>query len=198
MRGGKIMHYKIKFMMFVSFLLLATFWNVGGQTRRSIYSDVKAYKVGDVITIIINEATTSSNKSDTKTSKQNQMNVDNTAGTGFLNFIPGFNATSSSKNQYQGSGQVTTTGQFNSRMSARIQKVLEDGNYLISGTRVIDTNGETQVTEFTGVVRPLDVSPNNTILSSQIADIHIYYKGKGVVEQGHRPGIFTRIINWIL
>lgn len=189
---------KFKFIMVVSFLLFAIFWNIGGQTRRSIYSDIKAYKVGDVITIIINEATTSSNKSNATTSKQNQLSVDNTAGTGFLNFIPGFNAASSSKNQFQGSGQVTTTGQFNSRMSARIQKILEDGNYLISGTRVIDTNGETQVTEFTGVVRPLDISPTNTILSSQMADIHIYYKGKGVIDQGNRPGIFTRIINWIL
>jgi len=125
------------------------------------------------------------------------MSIDNSAGTGFLDFLTGFGAESETQNQFQGNAQVTSSGQFSSTMSVRIQKILEDGNYLISGTRVVDTNGETQVTELTGVVRPLDISSDNTILSSQIADIHVYHKGKGIVEQGHRPGIFTRIINWI-
>jgi len=178
-------------------LLSSIHYGIEAQGMRSIYSDIKAHKIGDVITIIIDEKTTSLNKSDTRTSKQNQMSIDNTAGAGILDFIPGFNAESETENQYEGSGRVTSTGQFASTMSARIQKILEDGNYLISGTRVVDTNGEKQITELTGVVRPLDISSDNTILSSQIADIHVYHKGTGVVEQGHRPGIFTRIINWV-
>ena len=191
------MFNRLKIIITMIFLLSLFHYSIDGQIRRSIFSDIKANKVGDILTIIINEETTSLNRSDASTSKQNQMSVDNTAGAGFLDFIPGFNAESATQNQYQGSGQVRSTGQFNSTMSARIQKVLEDGNYLISGTRVIDTNGESQVTELTGVVRPLDITSDNTILSSQIADIHVYHKGKRVVEQGRRPGIFTRIFNWI-
>ena len=180
-------------------LFLLTFYinNAEGQLRRSIYSDMKAYKVGDIITIVINEQTTSLNRSDTRTSKQNQLEVNSEAGTGFLDFLNPFSANTETQNQYQGTGQITSTGQFNSRMSARIQKVLEDGNYLISGTRVVDTNGEKQITEITGIVRAQDITPTNTVLSSQIADIQVYYKGSGVVNQGNRPGILTRIINWI-
>ena len=191
------MFNKLKIIIVMMFLLSLVHYGIEGQIRRSIYSDIKAHKIGDILTIIINEKTTSLNMADARTSKQNQMSIDNTAGAGILDFLPGFGAESETQNQYQGSGQVTSTGQFSSTMSARIQKVLEDGNYLINGTRVIDTNGETQVTELTGVVRPLDITSDNTILSSQIADIHVYHKGKGVVEQGHRPGIFTRIFNWI-
>ena len=191
------MFYRLNIITIMIILLSLIHYRVEGQGMRSIYSDIKAYKVGDVLTIIVNEKTISSNISDARTSKRNQMNIDNTAGTGILDFIPGFGAESETQNQYQGSGQVTSTGQFTSTMSARIQKILEDGNYLISGARVVDTNGEKQITEITGVVRPRDITPGNTILSSQIADIHIYHKGKGIVEQGHRPGIFTRIINWI-
>jgi len=191
------MFNKLKIIIVMMFLLSLVHYEIAGQIRRSIYSDIKAHKIGDILTIIINEKTTSLNMADARTSKQNQMSVDNTAGAGILDFIPGFGAESETQNQYQGSGQVTSTGQFSSTMSARIQKILEDGNYLIKGTRIIDTNGEKQITELTGLVRPLDISSDNTILSSQIADVQVYYKGKGIVEQGHRPGIFTRIINWI-
>ena len=191
------MFNRLKIIIIIVFLLSLVHYGIEGQIRRSIYSDIKAHKIGDVLTIIISERTTSLNRADARTSKQNQMSIDNTAGTGFLDFLPGFGAESETQNQYQGSGQVTSTGQFSSTMSARIQKILEDGNYLIKGARIIDTNGEKQITELTGVVRPLDISSDNTILSSQIADVQVYYKGKGVVEQGHRPGIFTRIINWI-
>ena len=191
------MFNRLKIIIVMVFLLSLVHYGIEGQIRRSIYSDIKAHKIGDVLTIIISERTTSLNRADARTSKQNQMSIDNTAGTGFLDFLPGFGAESETQNQYQGSGQVTSTGQFSSTMSARIQKILEDGNYLIKGARIIDTNGEKQITELTGVVRPLDISSDNTILSSQIADVQVYYKGKGVVEQGHRPGIFTRIINWI-
>ena len=70
--------------------LSLVYYSTDGQIRRSIFSDIKANKVGDILTIIINEETTSLNRSDASTSKQNQMSVDNTAGAGILDFIPGF------------------------------------------------------------------------------------------------------------
>lgn len=167
------------------------------KLRRSIYSDLKANKIGDVLTIVINEKTTSKNQSNTQTSKQNDLSVNSNAGSGFLDFLPGFGVDSKMKNQYSGSGQISSSGIFTSRMSAQIRKVFENGNYLIRGTRVLDVHGEKQTTEITGIIRPQDLTTNNTILSSQISDIHVYYKGKGVIDQGQRPGLFTRLINWI-
>ena len=188
---------KKKAALYIILLVVFMSYTTMGQLRRSIYSDIKAHKVGDVITIIINEQTTSQNNSDTKTTKQNQLEIDSEAGSGFLNFLNPFSAKTETQNQYQGTGQVSSTGLFNSRMSARVEKVLEDGNYLISGTRVVDSDGEKRITEVSGIVRPMDISPSNSILSSQIANIHIYHRGSGVIEQGHRPGLFTRLINWI-
>lgn len=188
----------LKYFILLSVLCICFFAHRSdGQLRRSIYSDLKANKVGDILTIVIDERTTSQNQSDTRTTKNNELSVNNNAGTGFLDFIPGFGIDSEMENQYSGSGQVTSSGVFTSQMSARISKVLEDGNYLISGTRILDVHGEKQITQITGVVRPHDITSNNTILSSQISDIHVYYKGKGIIDQGHRPGIFTRLINWI-
>ncbi len=183
---------------FLIIFLISIFNNrLEAQIRRSIYSDLKAHKIGDVVTILVNEQTSSANKAETRTSKQNEMGIDNKAGTGFIDFLTGFSASTSSDNQYQGSSQIVTSGQFNASISVRIFKILEDGNFLIKGARVMDVNGEKQVTELTGVVRPQDITSSNTILSSKVADVHIFHKGNGVVEQGHRPGFFTRIINWI-
>ncbi len=188
---------KIKIMILIMFFAAFLGSELKGQIRRSIYSDIKANKVGDIITILISEQTSSANKSETSTRKDNQMQIDNKAGTGFLDFLPGLGASSKSNNRYQGTAQIISSGQFSARISARIQKILEDGNYLIRGVRVLDINGEKLTTEITGVVRPQDITSDNTILSSMIADVQINHIGTGVIQQGNRPGFFTRIINWL-
>ncbi|MFC1558298.1 flagellar basal body L-ring protein FlgH [candidate division KSB1 bacterium] len=187
----------IYFLLFGLLLIVFVSQRADCQLRRSIYSDLKANKVGDVLTIVIDERTTSQNQSNTQTSKQNELSINSNAGTGFLDFLPGFGIDSDMENQYSGSGQVTSSGVFTSQISARITKVLESGNYLIRGTRILDVHGEKQITEITGEIRPHDLTSNNTILSSQISDIHVYFKGKGVIDQGQRPGLFARLINWI-
>ena len=82
-------------------------------------------------------------------------------------------------------------------ISARIIGITEDGNFLIRGSKEVETNGEKVTTVVSGIIRGEDISPNNTISSNLIADASIYHEGKGVVKQGNRPGIFTRLINWI-
>ena len=104
---------------------------------------------------------------------------------------------SKSNNNYQGQGNTSSQEQLSSQLSAVIIQVREDGNLLVRGSREVDVNGEKRITEITGVIRPSDINENNSILSSQIAELQIFHKGKGVVEQGQRPGIVMRLINWI-
>lgn len=163
----------------------------------NLYSDVKAQKIGDVITVLIQESTQSLNQSQTNTSKENALKSQSNAGTGLMKFFPDMSLGHTQSNEYAGTGKVESKGQFTSTMSVIIKDIREDGNYLVMGSKVIDTNGEKTVTQVTGVVRPDDISSDNTLYSSQIADIQIFHSGSGVVEKGHRPGFFTRLINWI-
>jgi len=183
--------------VFAIFYIITTTSTLQAQAKRSLFADVRASRVGDVITIIIDENTRSTNRAQTQTQKSENLSISSEAGTGPLDFIPGFGITNQSSNQFQGQGLTTTQGQFTTTMTAVVEKVLENGNLLIRGVQEVDTNGEKQVTIIEGMIRPEDISQNNTISSLLIANKSIYYHGKGVVHEGNRPGIFTRILNWI-
>ena len=82
-------------------------------------------------------------------------------------------------------------------IAVRVTKVLDNGNLVIEGTKVVEVNDEKGLIKVTGIVRPRDIQPNNMIYSSSIADAQITYSGKGAVNDGHRPGVLARLINWI-
>ncbi|MCL5019752.1 MAG: flagellar basal body L-ring protein FlgH [Patescibacteria group bacterium] len=164
----------------------------------SLFADVKANRVGDIITLVVSENTSSSNLNNTQTDKRAELTMNNQAGTGALkNLIPGFGASSTNRNRFQGTGSVSSNSQLTSRMSTRIVKILENGYYMIEGSKEVETNGEKSTMSVTGIIRPEDIASNNTILSSQVAELQVFLTGKGVSTQGNRPGIFTRILNWI-
>jgi flagellar L-ring protein precursor FlgH len=101
------------------------------------------------------------------------------------------------KNDYSGEGKSSRKGKLKAKMTARITQVLPNGNFLIEGTRIVDVNGERQTTVLTGVIRPQDITPENTVFSYDIADAQISYKGRGSVNTAQRPGIFARFLNWL-
>lgn len=192
----------MKKVSFVIFIICLFTLNIFGQqvyNKRAgnLYADVKARKIGDVITILIQESTQSLNQSQTNTSKENALKSESQAGTGLMKFFPSMSLDHTQSNEFAGTGKVESRGQFSSTMSIIIKDIREDGNYLVMGSKVVDTNGEKTVTQVTGVVRPEDISSDNTLYSSQIADMQIFHSGSGVVEKGNRPGFFTRLINWI-
>ena len=72
-----------------------------------------------------------------------------------------------------------------------------NGDLLVEGIRTLKINGETEAIHLSGSVNPALVTRQNTILSSNIGDLHIEYTGKGTISQGARPGILVRFLNWI-
>ena len=74
---------------------------------------------------------------------------------------------------------------------------MPNGDFLISGRQDIDVNGEARVVEVRGQIRPLDISPDNTIPSSRLANAQINYDGKGYVSRSGKPGIINRIFSFL-
>ncbi len=161
-----------------------------------LIADVKANKVGDIVTIVINEDARASNISNSSTSKSNSVDMTGDFGNSFLNGLTG-TIGASSANASSGAGNNSSRGTLTLTLTATIQKVQEDGNFLIRGSREIDSNGEKRVTVVEGVVRPQDITNSNTISSALIADARIFHKGSGVVTEASRPGVIMRILNWI-
>ena len=167
-----------------------------GQTQ-SLFTDVKANKVGDILTVLIFEQSRASQQVETKTEKSTEFSTKAGPGIGSLDFIPLFGADGSNSNKFDGKGENTRNGSLKARMSVTVLEVRSNGDLVIEGSRTVGINGDRETLTLTGVVRQRDVTPNNTIDSYLIADAEIHYSGKGNANTGSRPGFFTRLINWL-
>jgi flagellar L-ring protein precursor FlgH len=172
----------------------------------NLFSDTKARKVNDIVTVIITEQITQSSQASKKLSEANSDNAglfDATVSggayvggkkigfskTGLALNLPSMN----SSRTFQGSGSQQNKEQFETTITARIVKVLANGDYYIYGTRQIYINGQKQIIEISGVIRPQDISPQNTIDSKYIADAKILYKTEGEVDSYTHEGWLARI-----
>jgi len=159
----------------------------------SLYSNPKAHRVGDILTVQIYENSTAS--SDAQTGTENKAEIGGGPGDGLLDFISlwGLN----SENKYEGKGNTSRQGKLSATMSVRICEVLAGDQFRIEGTRSVTRNGEEDRLLVSGVIRSRDIGPDNTIASSAIADAVIVYEGEGEVARGSDPGLLTRVVDWI-
>ena len=164
----------------------------------SIYADVKAKKIGDILTVIISESNSGSKSAQTNSNKQDKGKVDGTATTGALGgLFPGMGGSVDVSNQFKGQASTLRSGELSSRMTVMVVDVLPNNNLVIEGTKTMEINEDMEVVILSGIVQPEHISSNNTVNSTQIANAKITYKGKGSVSQGHRIGILGRILNWL-
>ena len=179
----------------------------------NLFSDTKAKKVNDIVTVIITEQVTQSSQATKKLSESNQDNggVFDASISGGVNIggkkygisktglslnLPSMN----SNRAFNGSGVQNRKEQFKTTISARIIKVLKNGNYYIYGTREIYVDGQKQIIQIAGVIRPQDISADNTIDSKYIADAKIKYLTKGDIKEYTEPNWFSKfwdkIVPW--
>ena len=159
----------------------------------SFYQDLKAKRVGDVVTITVRENSDASKEASTKTGRAR----DNSADVAFAGMTAG-NTTVAGPlktgyaakfdNNFKGSGVTTKTDKMSAYMTATVVDILPNGNLFIRGSRWTKVNEELQQIVLEGVVRPIDVNRNNEILSQKIGDAKIFFVGKGPVSTQQRPG----------
>lgn len=169
------------------------FMNLGG--------DVRATHPDDLITIVVSEQASAVASGTTKTQRQSTLNssVTSAAGitkaTGALANLAGLNTQSS----LDGQGATTRSTQLTTTLSARIVNVLPNGYLIVEGTKAVKVNSEEQIVKLRGVVRPTDLTPANTISSTQIAEMELTIDGKGVVTDNvRRPNIVWRVLMGLL
>ena len=164
---------------------------------RSLFTDHKAHDVGDLITVLIVESSSASNKAKTTTEKSSEVKTDGTAGVGPLDFIPMWGASGGNEAKFDGKGQTEKSGSLRAKMTVQVMEIRPNGDLVIEGTRVVKIDNDEETMFLSGTVRSRDVADDNTVYSYQIANAQISTKSKGTVTNGNRPGFVTRIINWI-
>lgn len=174
----------------VTNVLAASLWGDGAS---SLYGDLKARAVGDTLTIIINESSSASRTGSASNSKSANVGAD--AGVGIFKFLA--EASASSSDSFKAQGSLNNTNKVTGRVTVQVIEVKPNGNLIVSGTQTIKQNGEEQRITITGNVRPYDVTPDNTVLSSYVADAQIKIDGKGPISNKQRQGILTQIFNFV-
>ena len=165
----------------------------------SLFTDMKATGMGDILTVLIVEQTSASNQAKTEINKESSFDLD--AGPGFgawpLREIPSFGASGESKNESANEGRTSRSGSITSQLAVKIVGLKPNGDLVIEGTRVLGINNDKEMLVLTGIVRPQDITPQNTVYSYQIADAQITYRGKGAAANGGKPGWIMRVLNWL-
>ena len=169
---------------------------LSGAQQNSLFSDIRAHRVGDIITIHIIEYSQGKNEATTRSTKESKTGAGSSSD-GLLKFIPLSSMSMSDQVDFSGKGSTDRAGVLRAKMTARIKSVAPGGNLVIEGFREVEVNNEKMMMTLTGVVRPEDISYDNSIMSYQIADAKISYKGKGHINTSQRPGLLTRLLNWI-
>jgi flagellar L-ring protein precursor FlgH len=167
----------------------------------SLYQDIKARNVGDIVTITVSESADASEEATTETKRSHDwggsISASNPAVAG-KNLLGGATALDYSA-QFgrgnKGSGKTTRTNTVKAYMTATVVDVLPNGNLVIRGSRWGKVNDELHQIVLEGVIRPVDISRNNTVMSQNIADAKIFIVGKGPVSRQQRPGWLGQIID---
>jgi len=180
--------------------------SIFGQGDNPLFSDHKAMHVNDIVTVVISETAQSSNSANKATSKSDNSalggGVFSNAGgnptvSSALNYVNGLTDIgfqSGSSSTYAGQGSYSKDASFTTTISARIVKVLQNGNYFITGQREIMIDEEKQYIQISGVIRPYDIDQNNQINSTQIADAKIAYSTQGDIQRSISQGWGTKLV----
>jgi flagellar L-ring protein precursor FlgH len=163
----------------------------------SLYTDIKAHAVGDILTVRIYEDAQASNVSQTNVKKEGKFDLKGGRGVGPLDFIPLFGVAGENTNEFKGSGTNTRRGNLKASMTVSVIAVKANGDLAIEGNRVIRINNDDETLTLSGIIRPTDINADNTVNSYSIADAQISYTGKGPGATGARPGIIIRFLNWL-
>lgn len=162
------------------------------RSYRALVADQKALRIGDALTVLIQESASASSSVDAKASRGQDVGLrGHTLGQEVRGMSGG--TTSSS----EGGGQVARSGRVTAQITVTVTEVLPNGELVVDGQQTVDLNGEAQIISVNGRVRSRDISDNNAVLSSRLADARIRYVGEGYLADKSQPSIWSRIVTWI-
>lgn len=199
------------------FLLLAaqgalagSIWAHGQGRVQPLFTDQIAQKVGDSLTVIIDEQSTIQNKTDRLMDKKSNYDLTTSGSILVPQFItkktppptatinpPVANLSLSSENKFEGDAEFGSSHRATDLITATVQDVLPNGNLVVVGQRIRDFEGDKQIVQVSGIVRPIDILYTNSISSDKVANFHVVYKAVGRETNFTRPNWFAAFLNAI-
>ncbi len=182
--------------LFASTVRADSLWTGGSQPARSMYADRRAAAKGDILTILIAESAVA------QSSQKKNSSRDSSLQDAISRFIyPGLGAhkgelpgmAASGKTSYSGGGDVSNSQSLSARAAVTVTDVLPNGNLVIEGVRVVTFSGETQYVVLRGVVRADDISRDNSVISTNIADARVEFYAEGALTDAQKRGWLAKV-----
>ncbi len=178
---------------------MGSLWNNSGAT---MFTDPKARQVGDLVMIFVQETASATRSLGTKRSRKSK-HASSLSGMFGLekelipHFNPGLAMDTSNDKSFAGSGETTNSDSLIASVTAVVTAVYPNGNMMVIGRREVTINQQPQELTFSGIVRPSDISANNTIVSSQVAQAKVSYGGGGSLAAMSDEGWFGQTLDAI-
>ena len=160
--------------------------------RASWLADRRPLRVGDILTIVVDEQTSASERVSTTATGNRSQSAKLNAGIGAVKLGPEKGFGTGMEASSRDDGAASRTGDLTAVLSVRVTELDPAGNARIEGQKTVTVDGRSQVVSLKGLVRPEDVTSSNLVQSSRIADATVDYKGKKI---GPRQGILGKILS---
>ncbi len=175
-------------------------WAGGGV---GLFAETKASAVGDLVTVLVQEnasatrslGTKKSRKSDLSTSLNASIDYGNATKNAAVN--PSGSLGMSNAKTFDGSGSTSNSDTLTASVTSVVTHVYPNGNMRIVGRRQLTINQQPQEITFSGIIRPTDIAPDNTIPSSKVAQAQISYGGGGELATVAHEGWLARTLDQI-
>jgi flagellar L-ring protein precursor FlgH len=167
--------------------------------QMELFADLKARRVGDLLTITLNESTTANKKAITKTTKATSAIT--TGPTLFgrsimpTKGVPIFDSNLSGADAFDGEGASSQSNSLAGSLTVTVIDVQANGNLVVQGDKTLKLNQGDEFVHISGVIRTADIQGNNTVTSDKLADAKISYSGKGVIDSANTMGWLARFFN---
>jgi flagellar L-ring protein precursor FlgH len=156
---------------------------------QSLTADRRRFEVGEVLTIMVYENASASSSADTGTNRDSSVGV----GVDLPNWKKSASATVN--NDFNGTGRTQRAGRVLAQMTVLVREVLPNGDLMVGGEQLLEINGEKQTIRAEGRVRPRDITENNVVLSSRLAEAKLAFVGDGVLGEMQRPRWWQKLLS---
>ena len=176
-------------------------WN---PNNGSMFTDRKAQRVGDIVTVLISESASASKEASTNTSRDTSMSasIPNFFGLENDDIWNGYNPVDLSNlvnaefsNGFDGSGTTSRSEDLSASLTTQVVGLYPNGQLKIRGGKEVMVNNEVQIIYLTGIIRPVDITAANTVSSAKILNARISYTGKGAISDKQSPGWMMRALD---
>ncbi len=164
----------------------------------ALFEDLRARRIGDLVTIALRESTSATKSASTKTSKDSGIDIPGPTLLGrpvTANGTPILETSIEAEREFDGAGSSSQSNRLTGNITAVVVARLPNGNLVLRGEKWLRLNQGDEYVQVTGVVRPMDIGTDNVVGSDRVADARISYGGRGVVANSNKPGWLDRFFN---